>query len=75
MKIFLKSPVNMIDKSSNMSKSNISKNIRNLHLITDYSQKRKYTNEKVNLKFQNTYKYDFNNIMNRTYRRSKNKII
>ena len=74
MKIFLKSPVNMIDKSSNMSKSNISKNIRNLHLITDYSQKRKYTNEKINLKFQNTYKYDFNNIMNRTYRSSKNKI-
>ena len=74
MKILLKTPIKMIDKSNNLSKSNISKNLRNLKLISNYSQKRKLPNEKINLKFRNSYKYDFNNIMNRTYRSTINKI-
>ena len=74
MKIFLNEETKILDKSKNLSKNNLPKKLRNLKLITEYSQKRKYQNEKINLKFKNSYKYDINNIMNRTNRSKKNKI-
>ena len=70
----LKEESKMVNKSNNLSKSYLSKNLRFLKLITNYTQKIKYNNEKINLRFRNSYKYDFNNIKNRTYRSSKNEI-
>ena len=74
MNSFLTEQMKMMDKSNNLSKNNLSKKLRNLKLITEYSKKRKYQKEKINLKFRNSYKYDINNIMNRTNRSSKSKI-
>ena len=74
MKSFLTEQMNFVDKSNNLSKNNLSKKLRNLKLITEYSQKTKYQNEKINLKFINSYKYDISNIRNRTNRSNKNKI-
>ena len=74
MKSFLTEQMNFVDKSNNLSKNNLSKKLRNLKLITEYSQKTKYQNEKINLKFINSYKYDISNIRNRTKKSNKNKI-
>ena len=74
MNTFLKEKLKMFNKSNNFSKSNFSKYLRNLELKTSYSQNKKYNNEKVILKYRNSYEYDLNNIMNRTYRSTKNKI-
>ena len=37
-----------------------------MKLITQYTNKREYKNQKINLKYRNLYKYDFNNITNRS---------
>ena len=37
-----------------------------MKLITQYTNKREYKNHKINLKYRNLYKYDFNNITNRS---------
>ena len=65
MKSFLNEKIKMMNKSNNLSKSNLSKKIRNIRLINDYTQKRVNHNTKINLKLKNYYKYDFNNILNR----------
>ena len=77
MKSFLNEQTKILDKSNNISRNNLPKKLRNLKLITEYSQKRKYQNENMNLKFRNSFKYDINNInniLNRTNSSSKNKI-
>ena len=62
------------NKSNNLSKSNLSKRVKNFQLISEYSQKSKTNLTKINLKYRNNYKYNFNNIMNRTNTNNKNKI-
>ena len=62
------------NKSNNLSKSNLSKRVKNCQLISEYSQKSKTNLTKINLKYRNNYKYNFNNIMNRTNTNNKNKI-
>ena len=62
------------NKSNNLSKSNLSKRVKNFQLINEYSQKSKTNLTKINLKYRNNYKYNFNNIMNRTNTNNKNKI-
>lgn len=62
------------NKSNNLSKSNLSKRVKNFQLINEYSQKSKTNLTKINLKYRNNYKYNFNNIMNRTNTNDKNKI-
>ena len=62
------------NKSNNLSKSNLSKRIKNFQLINEYSAKSKNHLTKINLKYRNNYKYNFNNIMNRTNTNNKNKI-
>ena len=77
MKSFLNEHTKILDKSNNISRNNLPKKLRNLKLITEYSQKRKYQNENMKLKFRNSFKYDINNInniLNRTNSSSKNKI-
>ena len=74
MKSFLTEQIKMINKSNNFSKSNLTKKIRNIKLINDYSQKRVNHTHKINLKLKNCYKYDFNNILNRNYNSNKNRI-
>ena len=77
MKSFLNEQTKILDKSNNISRNNLPKKLRNLKLITEYSQKRKYQNENMKLKFRNSFKYDINNInniLNRTNSSSKNKI-
>ena len=77
MKSFLNDQTKILDKSNNISRNNLPKKLMNLKLITEYSQKRKYQNENMNLKFRNSFKYDINNInniLNRTNSSSKNKI-
>ena len=77
MKSFLNEQTKILDKSNNISRNNLPKKLRNLKLITEYSQKRKYQNENMNLKFRNSFKYDINNInniLNRNNSSSKNKI-
>ena len=77
MKSFLNDQTKILDKSNNISRNNLPKKLRNLKLITEYSQKRKYQNENMKLKFRNSFKYDINNInniLNRTNSSSKNKI-
>ena len=77
MKSFLNDQTKILDKSNNISRNNLPKKLRNLKLITEYSQKRKYQNENMKLKFRNSFKYDINNInniLNRNNSSSKNKI-
>ena len=62
------------NKSNNLSKSNLSKRVKNFQLINEYSAKSKNHLTKINLKYRNNYKYNFNNIMNRTNTNNKNKI-
>ena len=73
MESFLKEQFST-NKSNNLSKSNLSKRVKNFQLISEYSQKSKTNLTKINLKYRNNYKYNFNNIMNRTNTNNKNKI-
>ena len=74
MKNFLKEHKKIMNKSNNLSRNNLSKKIKNIKLITEYSQKTRNYNSKLNLKCVDFYKYDFNNILERRNKSGKAKI-
>ena len=74
MQNFLNKSMKIFNSSNNLNKSNVTKKIKNMKLINEYSPKRQYHNTKINLKLKNYYKYDFNNILNRTSKSSKSRI-
>ena len=75
MKSFINESMKIFNTSNNLNKStNTAKKIKNIKLINEYSQKGIYHKNKINLKSRNYYKYDFNNILNRTNRTNKSRI-